>query len=87
MTTPNARHGGAAEEPITEITVRFRDAGGKLVEITLDRSFAEREQLVAIVRRASGRTGMPGSGPAEAAPHKIRGCDDGELFRSWAMPG
>lgn len=86
MTTPDARHGGAAEEPISDITVRFRDADGKLVEITLDRTFAEREQLVAMVRRASRRAGTPEAQPAKT-PHKIKGCDDGELFRSWAMPG
>ena len=80
----------AGTEPaeVSDSTLRYRDAEGRYVEIALDRNAAplEREQIAAFVQRAAARLAARQKASAPR-PNKVRGCDDGELFRSWAHPG
>jgi hypothetical protein len=68
------------------VTISFRRAGGRLVKVTLDRAStqSERDQVAAIAEEVIKRQEGPRQ-PRSSGMIKVKGCDDGELFRSWAI--
>lgn len=65
----------------------FRRAGGRVIKVALDQASteSERDQVAAIADEVIKRQEGPRQ-PCSGGMIKVKGCDDGELFRSWAIP-
>jgi hypothetical protein len=66
-----------------EVTISFCDRSGEIVVITLNHANApfERDQILAIAKEAMNRLGLRTGKKRRIAKR----CDDGALFRSWAL--
>ena len=76
--------------PRLGITIQFRDVPGATVTVTLDHGVApaDNEEAVALANEviaqiASLKKSMISS---RIGRGKVRTCDEGDLFRSWALP-
>jgi len=78
------REAARGKAELHELTISFRNALGDRATVDLSSiSTSEREQLIATLRKAAIQPHQTPQGPANRVKRKE--CDNGELFRSWAL--
>lgn len=75
---------GKDKAELSELTISFRNALGHRATVDLSSiSSSERDQLIATLRKAAIQPHQTPQGPANRIKRKE--CDNGEVFRSWAL--
>ncbi|HVW54296.1 MAG TPA: hypothetical protein VHC00_01315 [Rhizobiaceae bacterium] len=75
---------GRDKTDLPDLTISFRNALGDRATVDLSSiSPSEREQLIATLRKAAIQPHQTPQGAANRIKRKE--CDNGELFRSWAL--
>jgi len=75
---------GKDKAELPELTISFRNALGHRATVDLSGiSSSEREQLIATLRKAAIQPHQTPPGPVNRVKRKE--CDNGEVFRSWAL--
>lgn len=76
--------------PRLGITIQFRDVPGATVTVSLDHGAipADNEEAVALASEVIAQLAAlkQSAISRRMRPGKVRACDEGDLFRSWALP-